>query len=86
MTQKELILEYTKEYGSILPAKLYGSIYKEGMFGSETSKRCREMRKAGNLRSVPEGRFERFYLAEAPVFKPEVEPKQGQMLDTFKRF
>lgn len=62
MTQQELILEYCKEHGSILPAKLYGFVYKDQIFGSELSKRCRELRKAGKLLSEKDGKFERFYL------------------------
>lgn len=65
MTQKDLIKTYIEEFGSILPAKMYGKVYKGEMFGSETSKRCREMRKSGLLRSEEEGKFERFYLAGA---------------------
>lgn len=62
MTQKELIVEYIKERGSILPAKVGGVIYKGEMLGSESSKRCRELRKIGMLESEPDGKFERFYL------------------------
>lgn len=61
MTQKQLIKEYIKEFGSILPAKLSGVVYKGVMFGSETSKRCRELRQAGELRGEPDGKFERFF-------------------------
>jgi hypothetical protein len=62
MKQKPLIIEYIKEHGSILPAKIGGKIYKGTMFGSETSKRCRELRADGKLESKPDGKFERFYL------------------------
>lgn len=62
MTQKQLIKEYLNEFGSILPAKIAGVVYKGTMFGSETSKRCREMRASGELRSEGDGKFERFYL------------------------
>ena len=64
LTQKQLILEWVKENGSILPAKMSGRIYKDQMFGSESSKRCRELRMEGKLMSEPDGRFERFSLPE----------------------
>ncbi len=64
MTQYQLVKEYILEYGSILPAKLSGSVYKGTMFGSEISKRCRELRKKGILTSVKEGKFERFFLID----------------------
>lgn len=64
MTQPQLIIEYILEHGSIVPAKVGGSPYKDGFFGSETSKRCRELRKQGRLTSVKEGRFEKFFLIE----------------------
>lgn len=62
MTQYDLVLSYIKENGSILPAKMAGKQFNEGFFGSETSKRCRELRKQGKLWSGKEGKFERFYL------------------------
>jgi hypothetical protein len=65
MTQKELILEFIKEHGSIIPAKEHGITYKDGFLGSETSKRCREMRQVGLLESEPwkeNTKFEIFYL------------------------
>jgi hypothetical protein len=64
MTQKELIIEYIKEFGSILPAKLSGKIYKRHIFGSEISRRCRELRADGKLDSKGEKRFERFFFPE----------------------
>ena len=66
MTQHELVLNYVRAFGSILPAKMSGRIWNDTMFGSETSKRCRELRKQGKLRSEKEGKFERFYLVEVP--------------------
>jgi len=61
MTQKELVMAYVYEFGSILPAKIGGEVYKDHMFGSETSKRCRELRKEGKLTSKQAGKFEIFY-------------------------
>jgi len=62
MTQHELVLKWVKREGYIIPAKMAGKIFNDEMFGSETSKRCRELRKAGKLISRKEGRFEVFYL------------------------
>lgn len=65
MTQKELILKWISEHGYIIPAKISGRVYYETMFGSETSKRCREMRKMGELESQPDPdnpKFERFFF------------------------
>lgn len=70
MTQHQLIIQYIKEHGSILPAKMAGVIYKGQMFGSETSKRCRELRshEISSIQKYPEiishgdGKFERFLL------------------------
>jgi hypothetical protein len=63
LTQKELIIHYVEANGSITPAKMGGKLYLGQMFGSETSKRCRELRKAGKLISHGEGKFEVFGLA-----------------------
>lgn len=64
MKQKDLIISYIREHGSILPAKLYGELYLGTMFGSELSKRARELRAKGILRSEPDGKFERYFMAE----------------------
>jgi len=72
MTQAETILDYIKTHGSILPAKVGGTIYKGVMLGSESSKRCREMRKKGILTSHKEGKFEVFtlaHLAQSTIFR-----------------
>ena len=63
MTQKSLIMKYVMRFGSILPAKMAGHVMWRNMFGSETSRRCRELRAEGLLISQGEKRFERFYLA-----------------------
>lgn len=62
MTQKQLIEAYVREHGSITPAKMGGRIYKGIMFGSESSKRCRELRKHGLFKSHTEGKFEVYTL------------------------
>ena len=68
MTQKQLIIDYCREFGFIIPAKMAGKIYKDTMFGSESSKRCREIRQDGYdgyfLESEPSDKFEKFYIKE----------------------
>lgn len=61
MKQTDLILAYVDEFGSITPAKMARVIYKRTMFGSETSRRCRELRAEGKLKSMGVGRFETFF-------------------------
>lgn len=89
MTQKSLILEYIREHGSILPAKMAGFVFKDQMMGSETSKRCREMRKAGILRSEPDGKFERFLLNDINVYRggyyPQPLPSTLAFLEKYKK-
>ena len=68
MTQKELIIQYIKQYKKITPAKMGGVYYLGQIFGSETNRRWRELRAEGVLSSRKEGRFEVFYLA----------PQEGQ--------
>lgn len=76
MTQYDLIKEYIKQNGSIVPAKVGGSAFKDGFFGSETSKRCRELRMKGVLRSEPDAenpKFERFFLVSTEeAHKPKI--------------
>ena len=72
ITQQKLIIEWLKENKSILPAKIGGHIYKGVMFGSETSKRCRELRAKGILRSEVAGKFERFFLNEIPKVQQSI--------------
>lgn len=74
MTQHQLIIEYLKEFNRIKPAKLGGTIYLGHMFGSDTPKRCRELRKKGILDSIREGRFEVFFLVYKPVDKSVDKP------------
>jgi hypothetical protein len=62
LSQKELILSYVREYGSIIPAKKYGTVYRGKMLGSELSRRCRELRADGKLLSRGVGKFEEYYL------------------------
>jgi hypothetical protein len=62
ITQHQLIVEYVKEFGFIIPAKMYGYVYRGQMMGSELSRRCRELRAKGILQSEGEGKFQKFYL------------------------
>ena len=64
MKQKQLIIDYIKQTGSIIPAKMSGVVYKGQMFGSEISRRARELREAGEVKSEMAGKFERFYIPE----------------------
>lgn len=83
MTQKDLIKEWIEIHGSIVPAKMAGVVFMGHMFGSETSKRCREMRKEGELWSVLDGKFEKFYpewdRPEKEERKVEVEPVEARL-------
>lgn len=88
MTQKELIIKYIQEHGSILPAKLGGELYLGIMFGSETTKRCRELRAKNVLHSRPEGKFERFYFTDwyQEANKPRVyRPATAEELERMKQ-
>ena len=79
-TQSSLLIEYILEFGSACPAKLTGTEYKGGFFGSEISRRARDLRKAGRLTSVSEGKFERFFLVE----QDEVLPAREAFDEMFK--
>lgn len=63
-TQHQLILIWTLKYKAILPAKMGGEVFKGTMFGSETTKRCRELRAFGWLEGYREGRFVAFSLTK----------------------
>ena len=79
MTQKQLIIAWIRQYGAITPAKMAGQIYLDVMFGSETSKRCRELRKAGMLISWRDGKFEIYALSpKCKVLSPINEPQDEQ--------
>lgn len=68
MTQEELILLYLQTNQWIIPAKMGGYIFNGNMFGSETSRACRRLRKRGTLHSDRHGKFERFYMAKQPKY------------------
>lgn len=78
LSQKELILAYVDQFGSILPAKISGIVFKGQMLGSESSKRCRELRAEGKLISKQEGKFEKFYRPLAIKLPPAFAPKKEQ--------
>lgn len=89
MKQSELVIEWVREFGDITPALMAGRIYKDTMFGSETSKRCRELRTKGVLDSRKDGKFEIFFLKEikpAVVIKINEQPKQDGMFATQRRY
>jgi len=65
MSQKQLIKDYLLHNDFIVPAKMSGKIWKGQMFGSECSRRCRDLRDEGVLVSEPEGKFEKFILKES---------------------
>jgi hypothetical protein len=64
MEQQKLVIEYVKEFGKITPAKLPDRKYKEGFFGSDTPKRCRELLAKGLLHRKKDGKFKTFYPTE----------------------
>ena len=74
MEQWKLVIEYVKEFGKITPAKLTDRKYKEGFFGSETPKRCRELFAKGLLYRVKEGKFKTFYPTEKflKIYRQEI--------------
>lgn len=63
-TQSQIVLLWTLRYKEILPAKMSGNIFLRTMFGSETSKRCRELRAIGWLDSHRKGKFTIFTLTK----------------------
>lgn len=62
LTQKQLILKYLAEFGTITPAKMAGKVFYGTMFGSETSRACRALRAEKKIFGRKEGKFEVFYL------------------------
>jgi hypothetical protein len=64
MTQHELILSWVDRYGKIVPAKMSGTAWNGGFYGSETPKRCRELRAKRILASCKDGKFEVFYRVD----------------------
>ena len=98
LTQHALIIEYVKESGSIVPARMSGRVYRGVMFGNETIRRCQELaepveRKRSNVMKYPslvyaenEGRFVRFRLAPTitlpPPFPP-LAPAKAEALSLF---
>lgn len=66
-SQKDIIMDYVRIRGSITPATMSDAdkayFGREMFLGSETGKRCRELRAEGKLQSMTTGKFETFYLA-----------------------
>jgi len=68
LTQKELVLSWVKEHGYIIPARMAGRIYRDHMFGSETSRQCRYLRSNETLDSKQDPdspKFTRFFLPKS---------------------
>jgi hypothetical protein len=55
--QQKLVYDHIKEFGKISPAHKGGTIYRCKMFGSETTKRCRELEAMGLITGYKNGRF-----------------------------
>lgn len=83
MTQHELIIEYIRLKGYIIPAKLSDveRRFRGDFIGSQADKRCREMRKQIQgewknpygrkmLDSEKEGKFEKFFLIPSETSNP----------------
>ena len=87
MTQKELVLEYVKEFGRILPAKMAGELYKGQMFGSETIRRCQELVEKGQLIYGPkDGKFVTFQEKPRITLPPAFAPKPMEMVEAKSLF
>ncbi len=72
MTQHALIIEYIKLRGSICPAKLSDDdkrMPNGEWLGSETGKRCRELRAQGKLTAYKDGKYEVFRLAQSDTVR-----------------
>lgn len=93
MEQWKLVIEYVKEHGKITPAKLPDRKYKDGFFGSDTPKRCRELFAKGLLYRIKEGKFKTFYPTDKlfslnkfkVVLKADNEPDNFMQESLFKK-
>lgn len=83
MPQKDLILQYIDEHGSITPAKVLGHSYRGGIIPAEASKRCREMRAKGILVSEKDGKFEKF---RRPMFSKEAMAEISKTVDNSTQY
>ena len=83
---QKLVYEFVKEYGYIIPARMGGKFYRpqgrpQGQFGSETTKRCRELRGLGLLeddKEHNEGRMGAFKLRILKPLTPEESKAESQ--------
>lgn len=64
MTEKQALYDYIKANGEAIPAKLHGKVWMGHFFGSEVTRRARDLRKEGKVVSEKEGKFEKFYLPQ----------------------
>lgn len=85
-TQHQQVVDWILDNGYIVPAKMAGMVYKGIMFGSETSKRCRELRahKLPSVQKYPflwsdgEGKFTKYMLKDrVPVMMPVLNIPEG---------
>ena len=82
-TQRQ-VMEYIFEFGSIVPARMGGNSYQGAIFGSETTKRCRELRNFGLIESTKKERRMGVFTLKEPVIKsPEEKEKERQEMLKF---
>lgn len=67
MSEKQALYDYIKTFGECIPAKLHGKVWQGHFFGSEITRRARDLRKEGKVVSEKEGKFEKFYLPQGQV-------------------
>ena len=79
-TQKEAVMEYVDFNGSIIPAKMIGKTWNGLFFGTEITRRCRELRQSGFFKSEREGKFEKFFKAGHEIAKEIKTPKDQTTL------
>ena len=63
-SQRQLLLEIIKQNKEVIPAKLCGNFYLGQIFGSDITRRARELREKGILDSREEGQFTVFFIKE----------------------
>jgi len=79
-TQKEAVMEYVEFNGSIVPAKMIGKTWNGLFFGTEITRRCRELRQSGYFKSAREGKFEKFFKANYEMVQIAREEKEQSKL------
>ena len=87
MTQKQLIKEYCKRNGKIIPAKLREAerAIAGGWLGSETIRRCQELAESGELYRWPnEGRFAVYSLVPVPTTQGSPNPAPRTTVHSYR--